>query len=359
MSRATPITFKKAVKEQLKLRLAIDGPSGAGKTFTSLIAATAIGGRILVIDSERGKSRLYADKFNFDIYELEDFAPATYVKVIHAAEAAGYDVIVIDSLSHAWSGKGGALEMVDNAAARSQSRNSYTAWREVTPQHNAMVDAMLMSPAHIIVTMRTKTEYVLEEDDKGKKVPRKIGMAPIQRDGLEYEFDVVGDMDHEKRFIVSKTRYDAIDGAVVKKPDAKWFGQIVAWLNDGSTPSAAPEAETTAAAAPAATTSAPAAAGRQDRRVAAKDAQDLGEAKARVLRLLASKFGDDKPAKALAIKTWLGAEKPWKDLTLDDVLKIESNLMLPSEDPAGQTIDGTAEHVPDDEAPPWPEEESI
>ncbi len=227
------VQFHKAARSQAKARIAIDGPAGSGKTYTALAAASALGGKIALIDSERGSASLYADKFDFDTCTLDRFSPADYVAAIHAAEESGYQVIVIDSLSHAWSGKGGALEMVDAAAARSKSNNSYAAWREVTPEHNALVDAMIQSPCHIVATMRTKTEYVLEQDDKGRQIPRKIGMAPIQRDGLEYEFTVVGDMDHQHRFVVSKSRMDAIADAVVTKPDVKWFKQVSDWLNEG------------------------------------------------------------------------------------------------------------------------------
>lgn len=232
-----PTPFTKAVRSQARARIALMGPSGSGKTYTALVAASTLGKRIGVIDTERGSAALYADRFTFefDTCALQTFAPQTYVDAIHAAEDAGYDVIVIDSLTHAWTGKGGALEMVEQATARSKSSNSFAAWREVTPAHNALVDAMLQSPCHIVATMRTKTEYVLEEDDRGRKVPRKIGMAPIQRDGLEYEFTVVGDMDHMHRLVITKSRYADIADAVVTKPDQAWFQQIVKWLS-GATP---------------------------------------------------------------------------------------------------------------------------
>jgi hypothetical protein len=221
--------FKKATREQAKGRVAIIGPSGAGKTYTMLLLLQMLGKRIAVIDSERGSASKYAgctDKttgvtFDFDVLELESHSPEAYVQAIQLAEREGYDAIGVDSLSHAWMGKDGALEQVDKAAKRSQSGNSFTAWRDVTPKHNALVDALTMCRAHLIVTMRSKTEYVLEEDGRGKKTPRKIGLAPIQRDGLEYEFDVVGDMNHEHDYVISKTRCAVLDGAVIHKPGAQ------------------------------------------------------------------------------------------------------------------------------------------
>jgi hypothetical protein len=240
------VHFKKATREQAKGRVAIIGPSGAGKTYTMLLLLQKLGKRIAVIDSERGSASKYAgctDKttgvtFDFDVLELESHSPEAYVQAIQLAEREGYDAIGVDSLSHAWMGKDGALEQVDKAAKRSQSGNSFTAWRDVTPKHNALVDALTMCRAHLIVTMRSKTEYVLEEDARGKKTPRKIGLAPIQRDGLEYEFDVVGDMNHEHDYVISKTRCAVLDGAVIHKPGAQLAETLRAWLETGAAPTA-------------------------------------------------------------------------------------------------------------------------
>jgi hypothetical protein len=225
--------FTHATKKQAKLRLAIIGPSGSGKTYTALTIATGLGGKIAVIDTEHGSASKYSDIFDFDTLELSEFAPITYVEAIGAAASAGYDVLIIDSLSHAWIGKGGALEQVDNIAKRTQSHNTFTAWRDVTPSHNAMVEAIVQSPCHVIVTMRSKTEYVMETNEKGKITPRKVGVAPIQRDGLEYEFDVVADMTLDNDLIISKTRCPAMFGKIVNKPTAEFTAPLVKWLTDG------------------------------------------------------------------------------------------------------------------------------
>ena len=233
--------FKKATKAQSRARISFIGVSGSGKTMSALIVAIFLGKRVAVIDSERGSASKYAGKkmadgttLDFDVLELESFSPRTYVEAMRAAAEAGYDVIVIDSLSHAWMGKDGALEMVDNAQRANRGGNSFTAWRNVTPEHNALVDAMLQSPCHIIATMRAKTEYVLEEDGKGKKVPRKIGMAPVQRDGLEYEFDVVGDIDLDHVLTISKSRCDEIADKAFRKPGRQFAETLKAWLSDGT-----------------------------------------------------------------------------------------------------------------------------
>lgn len=223
--------FTKATKKAARLRLALIGPAGSGKTYTALMVARELGQRVAVIDTERSSASKYADLFDFDALNLDTFAPQTYVQAIEAAGKAGYDVLVIDSLTHAWSGKEGALEQVDKAQARSQSKNSFAAWRDVTPAHNAMVDAILRCPCHVITTMRVKTEYVMEKDERtGRTTPRKVGLAPVQRDGMEYEFDVVGDIDIDHQLIVTKTRCPALTDAVMKKPGKELALTLKEWL---------------------------------------------------------------------------------------------------------------------------------
>lgn len=234
--------FHPATKSRARARIALVGPSGSGKTYSALAIAAGLGERVAVIDTERGSASKYAGLSGmpaFDVLELDTFAPETYVAAIAAAGGAGYDVLVIDSLSHAWMGKDGALEQVDRAAKRSQSGNSFAAWRDITPKHNALVDAMLASSCHLIVTMRAKTEYVMETNSRGKQEPRKIGLAPIQRDGMEYEFDVVGDITLDHELIISKTRHPAFDGRVIKLPGRDFGVAISEWLSDG-TPAPAP-----------------------------------------------------------------------------------------------------------------------
>lgn len=242
--------FQKATKTQSRGRVALIGPAGSGKTMTALQVAEvlAAGGRIAVVDTEHGSASKYADVFDFDTLELDSFSPRTYTDAIHEAEAAGYAVLVIDSLSHAWMGKDGALEQVDRAAKRSQSGNSYTAWRDVTPMHNDMVEAIVGARMHVIATMRSKMEYVQEKDDKGKTVIRKVGLQPVQRDGLEYEFDVVADIDQDHTLIVGKTRCPALDGFVQARAGGALGEALRSWLTEGS---AAPDRSRPAPGAPA------------------------------------------------------------------------------------------------------------
>lgn len=225
----TDIIFQKASKTESRLRLAIIGPSGAGKTYSALAIASNLGTRIAVIDTERGSASKYADQFTFDAVQLTDCNPTNYVRAIRAAAAAGYDVVIIDSLSHAWSGRGGALELVDDAARRAKG-NSFGAWREVTPLHQSLMDEIVGAKIHVIATMRSKTEWSQERDEKGRTVIRKIGTAPIQRDGVEYEFDVVLDLDQEHVGIVTKTRCPDLSNATIPKPGKALASTLAKWL---------------------------------------------------------------------------------------------------------------------------------
>lgn len=233
------LIFERATKKKARLRMAIAGPSGSGKTYTSLIFATTLaqGGKVALLDTERGSASKYADRFAFDVIELDSYSPERYIEVINAAEEAGYAVLIIDSLSHAWEGKDGLLDLHDKIVKRQRVANTFIAWKDVTPLQRALVDAMLQSDCHIIATMRTKTEWVLEENERGKSVPRRVGLQPIQRKGIEYEFDIVADMDLDQQFAVSKTRCSALRDerkAVVSLPDAAWFEAVIEWLTDGS-----------------------------------------------------------------------------------------------------------------------------
>lgn len=224
--------FQKATKKKAKARIGLCGPAGSGKTYSALKIATHLGEKVAAIDTEHGSMSKYADEFDFDVLELDSFHPQNYINAIHMAEAAGYDVLIIDSLTHAWNGKDGVVDIKEKAEAKYKG-NSWTAWRDATPLHNALVEAILQSKLHIIATMRSKMDYVQVQDERGKTRIEKVGMAPIQRDGMEYEFDIIGDLTVDHVLQVTKTRCKALDNAVIKHPGAE-FGQAVKdWLTDG------------------------------------------------------------------------------------------------------------------------------
>jgi hypothetical protein len=232
--------FQKAVKQEAKLRLAIAGPSGSGKTYSALAIASYLGGKIAFVDTEHGSASKYADRFNFDVIDMEPpFHPDRFVKLIREAQDAGYSTVILDSLSHAWNGTGGLLEIVDQIAARSNSKNTFAAWKEGTPIYNHLIDAIIQSNIHVIAAMRSKQDYTMELDDRGKQKPVKVGMAPIQRDGFEYEFDVVLSMDINNNAVVTKTRCEELNGGMFKKPGKDVADILTAWLTG------APRVETT------------------------------------------------------------------------------------------------------------------
>lgn len=229
------ISFAKAVKYAAKGRVALIGPAGSGKSYSALILARALvgpTGKIAAIDTEHGSLSKYADLFDFDVVELDSYSPANFLEALRAAEKAKYDAFVTDSLSHFWIGKDGALEFVDVAKKRSSSRDDMSGWREFRPHERAMVDAMIASPLHIICTMRTKTAYEEQVNERtGKKQRIKIGLAPVQREGLEYEFDLVGLMDEDNTLIVDKTRCSFYSGKALTKPKAEDFAPFRDWLS--------------------------------------------------------------------------------------------------------------------------------
>lgn len=224
--------FVKATKKQAHARVALVGVSGAGKTYSALRLMRGLvpKGRIALIDSERGSASKYSDKFDFDAVDLVSFSPLTYVQAIEEAAAGEYAGLIIDSLSHAWMGRDGALEQVDRRSG--QAGGSFGAWRDVTPMQNKMIDALVRYPGHVIATMRSKAEFVVETI-KGKPVPRKVGMAPVQRDGLEYEFDVVVDLNHDCSAQISKTRCSALTGQVYDLITEDIGETLRVWLTDG------------------------------------------------------------------------------------------------------------------------------
>jgi hypothetical protein len=231
------IQFKRAERKQRKFKGCIAGPSGSGKTWTALEIAKGLAGsagKVAFADTEESSAALYADNFAFDHVDLPNTSVKAYIEVIEAAAAAGYSVLVIDSLSHAWEY---LLEEVDNVQAR-QRGNSFTAWKSITPIYKQLVEAIVTAPLHIIATMRSKTDYVMEEvtgsDGKTRNVPKKVGLAPVFRQGGEYEFDWMGSMDLEHRLMVEKSRLPQFADRVIHKPDFKVGSEIGAWLAGGA-----------------------------------------------------------------------------------------------------------------------------
>ena len=230
------IMFRKAERRKAKLRLAITGPAGSGKTYGALLIAQGLGGKIAMIDTENGSGDLYADMCDYDVQTLTaPYSIQKYLEAIHEAEQEGYDVLIIDSLSHAWSGEGGLLDVHSKLTSTSKSGNSYAAWNKITPMQNRLIETMLASKCHVIATMRSKTDYAIMQSDKGRAEIRKVGLAPVQRDGVDYEFTVVFDLSMEHTVTVSKDRTSLFDKQVFEISSET--GKILSnWLNSGSDP---------------------------------------------------------------------------------------------------------------------------
>lgn len=225
--------FQKAVKAKSKLRLGLFGVAGSGKTMSALRIASGIagkGGKIAVIDTEAGSASKYADRFEFDTAILE---VATIDNVIELLEnVGGYDVVIIDSATHAWQE---LVAEVEKLAKAKYQGNTWSAWSEGTPKQKRLVKAMLNCPAHIIMTMRAKTEYDIQKDERtGKTKPVRVGLAPETGKGMEYEVDLLLQISPEHVAEVLKDRTGKFQDALIEKPDEKFGEALAAWLNDGA-----------------------------------------------------------------------------------------------------------------------------
>ncbi|MFD8970495.1 AAA family ATPase [Streptomyces sp. NPDC059568] len=239
----TTFAFAPATREQARARIGIQGPAGSGKTKTLLRIAEGLaqGGPIGLVDTERGSALTYATVPNrpelgghsFLHLPMDTHDPRHLTGVVAEAERIGLAVLGIDSWSHFWNGRGGLLEIVEKAGSASGSGGTFGGWRTGNPIEQAMLDALLNFRGHLIVTMRTKTDYVIQ----GKTVT-KVGTKTVQRDGTEYELGVLMDM-VEGTATITKTRYEPLDGLVIHHPGEEIGETILEQLGQGVDPVAA------------------------------------------------------------------------------------------------------------------------
>lgn len=220
-------TFRKAEKHQRKLRLAVFGASGSGKTYSALAIAQGFGGSVALIDTENS-AELYADRFEFDIANLDKPTIENLLEFIKSA--TDYKVLIIDSLSHSWKE---LLAEVDKIATAKFKGNSWSAWSEGTPKQNKLITAITNFPGHIIVTMRSRTEWVIQQNDKGKSTPHRVGLAPQQGKDIEYEFDMLLEMNIDHSGMVIKDRTGKYQDKIIEKPGVEFGKELIAWLNSG------------------------------------------------------------------------------------------------------------------------------
>jgi hypothetical protein len=228
---AQQFAFRPASKAGRKARLSIQGMSGSGKTWTGLGIAHGLseGRKFAVIDTERGAASLYAGigGIQFDSCPMDRYDPRDLIRVLDSAAQAGYPTVFVDSLSHFWKGTDGTLEQVEKAKAK-YGGNKFAGWKDGTPLQNDMVAAILAYPGHVVASMRSYTEWVLE----GGK-PQRVGTRPEQRKGIEYEFDIAVSMDIDNRLEVLKSRCPGLNRKVIDRPNGARdiAAPLLTWLN--------------------------------------------------------------------------------------------------------------------------------
>jgi hypothetical protein len=234
--------FRKATRQRVKLKLGLVGPAGSGKTYSALQLASGMTDwdKIALIDTENGSGDLYSHLGPYNVVSISaPFHPNKYIEAIKRCEEEGMELIIIDSVTQEWSGKGGCLDIHEQETAKMKMPNSFTAWAKVTPLHQSFVDTILQSPCHIITTIRSKSDYVLTERN-GRQVPQKVGLAAIQRDGFDFDLSVSFDIDAEHKARASKDR----TGLFVDQPSftiTQETGRaILSWCNSGAEPIADP-----------------------------------------------------------------------------------------------------------------------
>lgn len=240
----------KARRVQRKAMICLEAASGGGKTFTALELAVGLARRenptdetpkILLVDTENFSSTLYSDRFAFDVINLTETTVENYLEAIAMGGKHGYSVVVVDSLTHAWQH---LLEEHENVQRRDRSLNSFSAWNKITPIFNRLIQGVVKSPIHTIVTLRSKTEYIMEEQTRNGRtvqVPKRVGMAANFRQGSEYEFDIVGALDQDHTLTIHKTRLDWLDEKVIRRPGQALGREIADWLDSGRPVAEAPE----------------------------------------------------------------------------------------------------------------------
>jgi hypothetical protein len=223
--------LRKASRKKAKIRLGLSAVSGGGKTYSAILIAKGLCGdlaKVAIIDTENGSADLYAHLGDYNVLPLTPpFSPERYIEAIRAAEKAGMEVIIVDSISHEWSGKGGCLEIVESLGGK------YQDWAKVTPRHQSFIDAILHSPCHVITTVRRKQEYEMTKDGNGKIKVEKGGLGEVTREGFEYELTANLELDTRHNATASKDRTNLFMGKPAFTPSEETGRIIAAWCDHG------------------------------------------------------------------------------------------------------------------------------
>ncbi|MDB5250996.1 MAG: ATPase [Flaviaesturariibacter sp.] len=230
LSQLTTMQLRKATRKQAKIRLGLSAVSGGGKTYSAIQIAKGLCGdlaKVAVIDTENGSADLYAHLGDFNVLPLTaPFTPERYIEAIRSCEKAGMEVIIVDSISHEWDGKGGCLEIVESLGGK------YQDWAKVTPRHQAFIDAILQSPSHVITTVRRKQDYEMTKVEGRVKV-EKSGLREITREGFEYELTINLELDTRHNATASKDRTNLFMGKPSFVPSDKTGELIATWCEQG------------------------------------------------------------------------------------------------------------------------------
>lgn len=224
--------LQKAQRNQVKLRLGLSGASGFGKSYSALLLAFGITNdwtKIAIIDTENNSASLYSHLGDFNVLSLnEPYAPERYIQAIEVCEKEEIEVVIIDSITHEWSGKGGCLELHEQLGGRFQD------WAKITPRHQAFIDKILNSNCHVITTVRRKTDYSLDKDGNGKTKVMKLGTKEITRDGFEYELTVNFELINDNHLVTaSKDRTGLFSGKPEFVINSSTGKKLIEWCNLG------------------------------------------------------------------------------------------------------------------------------
>lgn len=238
------IELRKAERKQAKLRIGLSGASGSGKTYSAILLAKGIASdmsKVAVIDTENGSGELYSHLGNYNVVALDaPYSPERYIEAIKACADAGMEVVIIDSVTHEWDGEGGCLQLVDVVANAKFKGNTWGAWSDITPRHQKFIYSITTAPMHIITTARSKTETVMTEQKKVKK----IGMKEIQREGFEYELTLSFTIDREAHMaMASKDRTGLFIDADPFRITPEIGKTLLEWAQEGKEPETAPKKE--------------------------------------------------------------------------------------------------------------------
>jgi len=221
--------LQKATRKRAKIKMALQGPSGSGKTYSALLIAFGLCedfSKVAVIDTEHHSAELYAHLGGFQVLNLSGpFTPEKYIQALDVCQKAGMEVVIIDSVTHEWEN---LLEYHSSLQG-----NSFTNWAKVTPRHSGFIKKILQAPFHVISTVRTKQDYVLNEKN-GRMIPEKVGLKSVQREGLDYEWTLVFDLDMKNNAIASKDRTGLFFGKPETKVSMDIGKQILEWCQSGS-----------------------------------------------------------------------------------------------------------------------------